>query len=53
MSPFMVAGLFYLGSGLGVGIILRRLRSPGTQHEHHGISRAELPWLFGAIAAGG
>ncbi|WP_321845225.1 DMT family transporter [Paraburkholderia bannensis] len=55
MSPFMVAGLFYLGSGLGLGagIVLRRLRSPGTQHEHHGISRAELPWLFGAIAAGG
>ena len=43
MSPFMVAGLFYLGSGigLGVGILLRglhRRRAPagrGVQHDLH------------------
>ncbi|WP_233858171.1 DMT family transporter [Paraburkholderia sp. HD33-4] len=56
MSPFMVAGLFYLGSGvgLGVGIIVRRMRRPSTHASHdHRIQKAELPWLAGAIAAGG
>ncbi|ALL69743.1 Permease of the drug/metabolite transporter (DMT) superfamily (plasmid) [Paraburkholderia caribensis MBA4] len=55
MSPFLVAGLFYLGSGigLGIGIIVRRLRTSTTESTRHGISRAELPWLLGAIAAGG
>ncbi|KXU84107.1 hypothetical protein CI15_26785 [Paraburkholderia monticola] len=56
MSPFMVAGLFYLGSGigLGVGIITRRMRRPSAQAGHeHRFQKSELPWLAGAIAAGG
>lgn len=55
LSPFMVAGLFYLGSGigLGVGIVIRRFRAPAAPHGAYRISRAELPWLLGAIAAGG
>jgi drug/metabolite transporter (DMT)-like permease len=55
MSPFMVAGLFYLGSGigLGVGIVVRRLRTRDAENRKHRISRTELPWLLGAIAAGG
>lgn len=56
MSAFMVAGLFYLGSGigLGVGIIVRRLRRPSAQPSgSHPIRKAELPWLIGAIVAGG
>ena len=55
-SPFMVAGLFYLGSGVGLGacIVGRRLRPrPVEGNGAQRISRAELPWLFGAIAAGG
>jgi len=56
ISPFMVAGLFYLGSGLGLamGILIRRTRQ--TQRERMQQSRiqtAEIPWLIGAIAAGG
>ncbi|RQS65679.1 DMT family transporter [Burkholderia sp. Bp8963] len=56
MSPFMVAGLFYLGSGigLGVGIVVRRLRRPATRAaDEHALKRSEIPWLAGAIAAGG
>jgi drug/metabolite transporter (DMT)-like permease len=55
MSPFMVAGLFYLGSGLGLGVamIVRRLRAPAAARHTRRISRNELPWLIGAIAAGG
>ena len=56
LSPFMVAGLFYLGSGigLGIGIVIRRLRRPAGQIDpgQH-LQRAEIPWLAGAIAAGG
>ncbi|WP_175901162.1 DMT family transporter [Burkholderia vietnamiensis] len=56
MSPFMVAGLFYLGSGVGLGVVigLRALRGhrPSTDGAAP-LQRAELPWLAGAIAAGG
>jgi len=56
LSPFMVAGLFYLGSGLGlaVAILIRRLRR--TTREQKNASRipmSEIPWLLGAIIAGG
>ncbi|MGF6552790.1 drug/metabolite transporter (DMT)-like permease [Paraburkholderia youngii] len=55
VSPFMLAGLFYLGSGLGlgVGIAWRAFRSRGRQSgAHHRITKGELPWLIGAIAMG-
>jgi drug/metabolite transporter (DMT)-like permease len=54
MSAFLVAGLFYLGSGigLGIGILARRLQRPGVQPGHR-IQKSELPWLMGAIIAGG
>jgi drug/metabolite transporter (DMT)-like permease len=55
--PLLLAGLLYLGSGVGLGalMLLRRLRqrrrgqSPTPLH----IPRAEVPWLLGAILAGG
>ncbi|WP_410450051.1 DMT family transporter [Paraburkholderia sp. UCT2] len=56
VSPFMLAGLFYLGSGLGlgVGIAWRAFRSRGLQSAaDHRITKGELPWLIGAIAMGG
>ncbi|CAM2154717.1 EamA domain-containing protein [Pararobbsia alpina] len=55
MSPFMVAGLFYLGSGIGLGIaiIVRNLWASNTREVTQRISKGEVPWLLGAIAAGG
>ncbi|AIS98928.1 DMT family transporter [Burkholderia thailandensis] len=57
LTPFMVAGLFYLGSGIGLAafMLLRRLaRGPGaSQAGHARLPLAELPWLAGAVAAGG
>jgi drug/metabolite transporter (DMT)-like permease len=56
MSPFMVACLFYLGSGVGlaIGILVRRLRRTTSAHQREShIQAAEIPWLLGAIVAGG
>ncbi|CAM2160309.1 DMT family transporter [Paraburkholderia tropica] len=59
MPPFMVAGLFYLGSGAGLGVamLVRRLsrlsRTADAPPDHAPLRLAELPWLAGAIAAGG
>jgi drug/metabolite transporter (DMT)-like permease len=56
VSPFMVAGLFYLGSGAGlaIAIIVRRLlQTAGERKNERRIQAAEIPWLLGAIVAGG
>ena len=57
ISPLLLAGLLYLGSGLGLGILLlaRRLRARGSDQPVASVKipRAELPWLLGAIVAGG
>ena len=56
LSPFMVAGLFYLGSGVGlaIGILIQRLRrTAGERQNESRIHASEVPWLLGAIAAGG
>lgn len=46
-APWMLAGLLYLGSGLGLG--LAALLRPKTER----LSRPDLPWLAGAIVFGG
>ncbi len=52
LHPFALAGLLYAGSGAGLGLwlLLRRIAGTGVPV---GISRAELPWLGGAIFSGG
>lgn len=54
MPPLLLAGLLYLGSGVGLAAILlmRRLRNPHAGLQMH-IPRGELPWLLGAILFGG
>jgi len=54
IEPLLLAGLLYLGSGLGLGALLlvRRLRRPEAAGEMR-IPRTELPWLLGAIFFGG
>lgn len=56
MPPLLLAGLLYLGSGIGLGIFLalRLVRTSGTQRRAAlGIPRADVPWLLGAIVSGG
>lgn len=56
LSPFTVAGLFYLGSGIGLALTLlvQHVRRTARERKDEGrIQLAEVPWLAGAIAAGG
>lgn len=56
LAPFMVAGLFYLGSGIGLAIVLvvrQTLSATRVERGDIRIPRNETPWLVGAIAAGG
>lgn len=57
VEPLLLAGLLYLGSGLGLALLLalRRLRAGAVQGPSPGlrIPRADLPWLGGAILFGG
>jgi drug/metabolite transporter (DMT)-like permease len=57
MAPQLLAGLLYLGSGLGLGglMLLRQWRSRSTAAPAPvlRIPRADWPWLGGAILAGG
>jgi drug/metabolite transporter (DMT)-like permease len=54
MDPIMLAGVLYLGSGTGLTTwwLLRR-RSRGSKGKEAGLRLADLPWLVGAILAGG
>lgn len=54
MPPLLLAGLLYLGSGIGLGALLvfTRARSPAGA-ERLRMARGELPWLAGAIVFGG
>lgn len=48
VSPWLLAGLLYLGSGVGLALF-RWTRRPQVVH----LSRSEIAWLVAAIAAGG
>lgn len=50
VSPILLAGLLYLGSGLGL-TVTRLIRDRGWQSA--GLTASEWPWLIGAIAFGG
>jgi drug/metabolite transporter (DMT)-like permease len=50
MPPILLAGFLYAGSG--VGLFLVRLFLPVTADEAP-ITRGDLPWLAGAVVAGG
>jgi drug/metabolite transporter (DMT)-like permease len=54
MTPMLLAGLLYLGSGIGLAgywLVRARRKTPGQQEAT--LTRTDWPWLAGAIAAGG
>lgn len=50
LSPVLLAGLLYLGSGLGLALV-RCIRDRGWHSS--GLTAPEWPWLLAAIAFGG
>jgi drug/metabolite transporter (DMT)-like permease len=57
VPALLLAGLLYLGSGLGLSLLLglrwARERTSGQSKTHLEIPRKEIPWLLGAIVFGG
>ncbi len=53
MAPVLLAGLLYVGSGIGLSLwlLLRRLRRRAPSEAP--LARADLPWLGGAVVVGG
>jgi drug/metabolite transporter (DMT)-like permease len=52
VSPQVLAGLLYLGSGLGLGLLWLWRRQTGKAGQA-ALTRRDLPWLVGAIGFGG
>jgi drug/metabolite transporter (DMT)-like permease len=54
-DPAMLAGLLYCGAGLGAAAFRRAAHSfsPTRGSQQAPVGRADLPWLAGAIIAGG
>jgi drug/metabolite transporter (DMT)-like permease len=48
VQPLLLAGLLYLGSGVGLGIIILLGQRHGVR-----LKRADLPWLLATVAFGG
>jgi drug/metabolite transporter (DMT)-like permease len=48
IDPWLLAGLLYVGAGLGMGLWRRVRRAPAVRLPRH-----QLPWLVGAVLAGG
>ncbi len=51
IDPWLLAGLCYAGSGLGLALV--RLVRARTLKNEAPIARTDIPWLAGAIASGG
>ncbi len=52
VDPGVLAGLLYCGAGLGVAL-LRQFALRGDKEAEAPLAQRDLPWLAGAIAAGG
>jgi drug/metabolite transporter (DMT)-like permease len=54
VHPIVLAGLLYCGAGIGIAALRRAVPSASVSGAPEvALARTELPWLAGAIAAGG
>ena len=53
ISPFMLAGLLYLGAGIGLALYRLLTSAAKTQKNTSGLSRKDWPWLGVAVVMGG
>jgi drug/metabolite transporter (DMT)-like permease len=52
-DPWLLAGLLYLGSGIGLGFVRLILAIVGRGSREAPLRRTDVPWLLGAIVCGG
>jgi drug/metabolite transporter (DMT)-like permease len=53
VSPWLLAGLLYLGSGLGLSAVIFVRKLSGAATGEASLTRADLPWLAGTVFFGG
>jgi drug/metabolite transporter (DMT)-like permease len=53
VDPWLLAGLLYLGSGVGLAVVRLAQHALGVHRAEAGVKAADVPWLLGAIATGG
>ena len=53
VEPAILAGLLYCGAGVGIAIYRKVIAFAGQGVRESPLSRQDLPWLAGAICAGG
>ena len=53
VDPIALAGLLYLGAGASLGVLALVSRGRALSRREAGLERQDVPWLAGAIAAGG
>src|ERR1700751_2607597 len=53
VNPWLLAGLLYLGSGIGLGIVQMARRANGQPSAEAPLRRADLPWLGLVVLSGG
>ncbi len=53
VDPWLLAGLLYLGSGVGLGILHLIRRMMGIAAAEAPLNRADLPWLALVVLSGG
>ena len=52
-SPVLIAGLLYLGSGVGLAVLRMIHTATSIRQAETPLAGKDLPWLAGAILAGG
>ena len=52
-SPVLIAGLLYLGSGVGLAVLRMIRTATGARQAETPLVGKDLPWLAGAVLAGG
>src|SRR5215217_160280 len=53
LDPWMLAGLLYLGSGLGLAALWIGRHAMGRPATETPLHLSDLPWLMGVVLAGG
>ncbi|MSP43347.1 MAG: DMT family transporter [Alphaproteobacteria bacterium] len=53
VQTWLLAGLLYLGAGIGLGVLTLLRRTGGQPPREAPLARADMPWLAAAILTGG